>query len=168
MMNPHATRLSYRAGKASGRPRRGAAVVEFAICIPVIFVVVLGAIECTTMIFVDQSLNVVAYEAIRAAARNGSQTPDVLARANEVIAERKLVQARVQLIPPLVESVSRGEPVKIRVTAPADAEVRRMDYLALVHPETLEDVGRIQGPTLAAVAAYVGPARLIDNEFIEP
>jgi len=48
----------------------------------------------------------------------------------------------------------------------ADAEITRIDYIAMVHPETLEDIREINGPTLAAVAAYVGKARLIDNRLL--
>jgi pantoate--beta-alanine ligase len=39
----------------------------------------------------------------------------------------------------------------------------REDYIALVHPETLEPLKHVRGPVLVAVAAHVGPARLIDN-----
>ena len=39
----------------------------------------------------------------------------------------------------------------------------REDYIALVHPETLEPLKQVRGPALVAVAAQVGPARLIDN-----
>ena len=39
----------------------------------------------------------------------------------------------------------------------------REDYIAVVHPETLEPVKLVRGPALVAVAAHVGPARLIDN-----
>lgn len=39
----------------------------------------------------------------------------------------------------------------------------RLDYVELRHPETLEDIERIEGPTLLAIAAYVGRTRLIDN-----
>jgi len=39
----------------------------------------------------------------------------------------------------------------------------REDYIALVHPETLEPLKLVRGPVLVAVAAHVGPARLIDN-----
>jgi pantoate--beta-alanine ligase len=46
--------------------------------------------------------------------------------------------------------------------------VTRLDYLVLVHPETLVDVARIDGPTLAAVAAKVGTTRLIDNHLWTP
>jgi pantoate--beta-alanine ligase len=41
------------------------------------------------------------------------------------------------------------------------------DYLALVDPDTLEPVERMDGRVLVVVAARVGPARLIDNELIE-
>ena len=39
----------------------------------------------------------------------------------------------------------------------------REDYIALVAPETLEPLKLVRGPALVAVAAHVGPARLIDN-----
>jgi pantoate--beta-alanine ligase len=39
----------------------------------------------------------------------------------------------------------------------------RLDYVNLFHPETLEDLDVVEGPAHAAVAAFFGPARLIDN-----
>ena len=39
----------------------------------------------------------------------------------------------------------------------------RLDYFQIVDPETLERVEAVSGPTLVAVAAYVGATRLIDN-----
>jgi len=39
----------------------------------------------------------------------------------------------------------------------------REDYVAVVDATTLEPVGRVRGRVLVAVAARVGPARLIDN-----
>lgn len=42
----------------------------------------------------------------------------------------------------------------------------RIDYLAAVNPETLEDVADVHEGALIAVAAYVGPTRLIDNLLI--
>ena len=43
-----------------------------------------------------------------------------------------------------------------------NAEVR-VEYASLCHPETLEEVERISGPTLLAIAVWVGEVRLIDN-----
>ena len=50
----------------------------------------------------------------------------------------------------------------------ASAEIRRIDYVAIVDASTLEDVKEINQPTLVAIAAYVGETRLIDNRTISP
>ena len=42
----------------------------------------------------------------------------------------------------------------------------RLDYLRIVDPDTLEDVPDVTAGALVAVAAVVGPARLIDNMLI--
>ncbi len=42
----------------------------------------------------------------------------------------------------------------------------RLDYLRIVDPDTLEDVDDVTAGALVAVAAVVGPARLIDNVLI--
>jgi pantoate--beta-alanine ligase len=39
----------------------------------------------------------------------------------------------------------------------------QVDYVQICHPETLEDVDAIDGPSLLALAVRVGKARLIDN-----
>jgi pantoate--beta-alanine ligase len=44
----------------------------------------------------------------------------------------------------------------------------RVDYCSIVDPETLEDVTDVRGGALAAVAAFVGTTRLIDNLRLEP
>lgn len=45
----------------------------------------------------------------------------------------------------------------------------RVDYVALLHPETLVPVERLpDGVTLVALAAWVGRTRLIDNYFVAP
>jgi pantoate--beta-alanine ligase len=44
----------------------------------------------------------------------------------------------------------------------------RLDYLRIVDPGTLEDVPDVSAGALVAVAAVVGPARLIDNLLVPP
>ena len=44
----------------------------------------------------------------------------------------------------------------------------RLDYLEIVHPDTLDPVEHVSQPTLVAVAAYVGSTRLIDNLILKP
>ncbi len=50
----------------------------------------------------------------------------------------------------------------------ADEPEIRVDYFSIVDPDTLEDVPDVTAGALVAVAAAVGPARLIDNVLIPP
>jgi pantoate--beta-alanine ligase len=44
----------------------------------------------------------------------------------------------------------------------------RLDYFEIVNPDTLEPTAEIEKPALAAVAAFVGNTRLIDNVVLRP
>jgi pantoate--beta-alanine ligase len=44
----------------------------------------------------------------------------------------------------------------------------RLDYLSIVDPDTLEPANELNRPALAAVAAWVGSTRLIDNVLLGP
>jgi pantoate--beta-alanine ligase len=44
----------------------------------------------------------------------------------------------------------------------------RLDYFEIVDPDTLDPLEQISRPALAAVAAYVGSTRLIDNTVLNP
>jgi len=48
------------------------------------------------------------------------------------------------------------------------ADDARIDYVALVDPDTLRPVETIAGPTLAALAVKIEDTRLIDNCLLEP
>jgi len=50
----------------------------------------------------------------------------------------------------------------------ATAEDARIDYIALVDPDTLEPVDEIRGRTLAALAVTIENTRLIDNHLLQP
>lgn len=43
-----------------------------------------------------------------------------------------------------------------------------IDYINIVHPETLEDIKTITGKTVLALAVRIGSTRLIDNILVEP
>ncbi len=43
-----------------------------------------------------------------------------------------------------------------------------IDYVALAHPETLQPVARVNGPTVVLLAVRIDGTRLIDNEVIAP
>jgi pantoate--beta-alanine ligase len=69
------------------------------------------------------------------------------------------------------EEIGKGEkdPRKIlfRIRSAVGTEPSvRLDYVAMVDPETLEEVRKIKGKVLVALAAYLGKTRLIDNMMI--
>jgi pantoate--beta-alanine ligase len=86
-------------------------------------------------------------------------------RRQAVVLSRSLGLAR--------EVVARGERDASAIAAKMrelvlSAHPARIDYVALVDPETLEPIARIRGRTLAALAVVIGQTRLIDNCLLEP
>ena len=83
-------------------------------------------------------------------------------RARALALSRALLRAR--------EAVQGGERDAERVRAGALAELADVapEYLAVVDPISFSPLSTISGPALVAVAARVGPVRLIDNVILEP
>jgi pantoate--beta-alanine ligase len=71
-----------------------------------------------------------------------------------------------------VESASRGERSAAALLAAASGAMEPFEvepeYLAIVDPDTLEPVSRLDRPALFVVAARIGATRLIDNETLQP
>jgi pantoate--beta-alanine ligase len=64
--------------------------------------------------------------------------------------------------------VKRGEADGLRVLAAArraitDEPLAQLEYATLANPETLEEMGTLDGPALLALAVHIGKTRLIDN-----
>jgi pantoate--beta-alanine ligase len=47
------------------------------------------------------------------------------------------------------------------------AKIVHIDYVSLCDPETLEELSSLKLPALLAIAAFVGPTRLIDNRILK-
>lgn len=74
---PASRLLSVRSRGVAGRRRRGAAVVEFAVVVPIFFLMVFGMIEFGRMVMVHQMLAGAAREGARQAIVNGATAGDV-------------------------------------------------------------------------------------------
>lgn len=95
--------------------------------------------------------------------RNGYLSPDARGRA---LVLYKSLQSAAQL---LGQGQRDAAAIAGRMRQViATAEDARIDYLALVDPESLQPVAEITGPTLAAVAVTIEGTRLIDNCLLEP
>ena len=83
--------------------------------------------------------------------------------------EQALVLHRsLMRIQKLAESEEREAAKLVAVGREEFAQVSfvRLDYLEIVHPDTLDPIKDISGGALAAVAAFVGSTRLIDNLLV--
>lgn len=101
--------------------RRGTATVELAVCLPVIVLVAMGAIEGASMAFLRQTLVQSAYEGVKVAVRRGNDAANGQAAAQAVIDGRSLAGTTITFSPSDPDSASAGEPITITVTAPSDA-----------------------------------------------
>ena len=85
-------------------------------------------------------------------------------------AERERAAALSRALAAADEAVRGGERRSVAVLEAARAELRgagvELEYLELRSTSDLSPVERVNGSTLLAVAARVGPARLIDNKVL--
>ncbi|MGB7342746.1 MAG: TadE/TadG family type IV pilus assembly protein [Pirellulaceae bacterium] len=102
------------------KQRRGVAAAEFAVCLPVLVLLVFGSIEASSFIFLKQSLNVAAYEGIREAVRNGATNGDATVRAENILTSRNVQGFAINFPNGDVTSLNRGDEVVIEVTAPTE------------------------------------------------
>jgi pantoate--beta-alanine ligase len=111
----------------------------------------------------DMGVEVVGMPVVREAdglalsSRNAYLSPEERARA--VAISRALAEAQRRA------GAGERDPASLaaRVRAALEAEGMRVDYVELVHPESLRPVERAGPGTRALVAAFLGRTRLIDN-----
>ena len=95
--------------------------------------------------------------------RNVYLSPEERARA--LVLHRSLQRAEKEFRSGEVNSAQLNKAARSVVALEPQV---RLDYFEIVDPETLEPVDRIERPALVAVAADVGPTRLIDNVVLTP
>jgi pantoate--beta-alanine ligase len=86
-------------------------------------------------------------------------------RQQALVLHRALRRVEAQIAAGVVESQRL---IDAGLAVLADEPEIRVDYFSIVDGETLEDVAEVTAGALVAVAASVGPARLIDNTVIAP
>ena len=106
--------------RANRNPRRGVAATEFAVCLPVIVLLVLGLIECCTMIFLKQSLTVASYEGIRTALEDRAVAADVRRTSQQILTQRRVRGGTIVVNPADIPGTPTGQYITVTVSAPAD------------------------------------------------
>ena len=100
---------------------RGAAVVELAVCLPVVVLLIFASLEGANMLFVRQAGVQASYEAVKAAARiNGSQADGILL-AEQVLDARNINTRTIEFNPNNVDALPEGTPFTVTVRIPGDS-----------------------------------------------
>ncbi len=102
--------------RADGR-RRGSAAVEFAVCLPVLVLLVFGSIEASSFIFLKQSLHVACYEGVREACKTASTDASARRKAASILESRRVNDFEIRF-PGGIEGIARGETIACEISAP--------------------------------------------------
>jgi Flp pilus assembly protein TadG len=103
------------------KSRKGTAVVELAICLPIIAVVVFASIEASSLVFLRQTLVQASYESVKVAVDPEATNANANAAAFQVTDGRNLEGVTVTLQPGNVQNVPRGATITVTVSAPGNS-----------------------------------------------
>ena len=96
-------------------------MVETAVTLPLLAVLVLGAIEAANAIFIKQSLTIAAYEAGKLAGRPGSTSTQAINRGQQILDARGITGYSVTVSPTITTATARGTQIVVTVTCPGDS-----------------------------------------------
>jgi len=102
------------------RRRRGAAVVEFAVVAPLIFLLLFGMIEFGRMLMVQQIMTNASREGARRAIIESSTVPEVTAVITDYLQTNSVSGAALTIEPTDLTTVGAGDPVTVMVSVQYD------------------------------------------------
>ncbi|MBL8853821.1 MAG: pilus assembly protein [Planctomycetaceae bacterium] len=110
--------------------RRGAAALEFAVCLPMILLVTFGIIETCDAIFLKQSLILAAQEGARVAVVPGATTTNVRFQVELILRARGVQEESITITPANFPSAPFGSLITVNVVARIDRNSN--SYLGLM------------------------------------
>ena len=99
-------------------PRRGAAVVEAAVCGGIIVALTFATLEVCSSIYLKESLTVAAYEAARVGVKRKATYQDAIDQANNILDSRGIKSGKVNVNPSDFSALSALDPITVTVNAP--------------------------------------------------
>ncbi|MEQ1906333.1 MAG: TadE family protein [Pirellulaceae bacterium] len=101
--------------------RVGAALVELAVCLPIIVMIVMATIECSSLLFCKQAMVQSAYEAAMVATKSDGTNAKALDAAQRVAQGRRISGIQITFNPPNIDRVASGTVISVSATAPSSA-----------------------------------------------
>jgi hypothetical protein len=119
-----------------GQRRTGVAVVELAVCLPVLTLITLATVESSAMIFLQQSLSIASYEAARVALVPGSTEVNVRLQAEIILKGRDVQGVKVQVNPSNFDAMPEGTWIQVVCSAPFSKNSLAGGWLFIDHTLT--------------------------------
>jgi Flp pilus assembly protein TadG len=95
--------------------------VELALVLPLIVFLILATIDATTMVFLNHSLTIAAYEGARVAVKPEATAAEAIAQSNAFLASRSVAGSNVSIVPASTKDLPPGHHIKITASAACDA-----------------------------------------------
>lgn len=100
------------------RFRRGVATVEFALTVPILFLVVFGLVEIGRGLMVEQLLSNAARDGARSAILGGATVADVETEVNSYLSGSEVTGTTITVTPNPLTAAQGGDPVTVSVSVP--------------------------------------------------
>ena len=113
------TRLSKR--RSGGRRRQGVAVVELAVCLPLLVVLLIATIEACVMLQLQQNLAVTAYEGARVGIMPGTDANTVDFQCQLILDDRNINGYTITLNPVDPQAMNVGDEFTVTIDADCTA-----------------------------------------------
>lgn len=109
--------------RSSQRAQRklGAAIVELALCLPVVLLLTFATVEACHFIHLKQSLKVAAFEGVRVGIVRGADASNVQAQCQLFLDSRGVNEYSLDFAPANPASVPEGDYFRVTVSAPCSA-----------------------------------------------
>jgi Flp pilus assembly protein TadG len=99
--------------------RRGSALTEFALVLPLLVLILFATVETCSMIHLQQALKVAAYEGARISLIPGTTSANVEAAVKQILSDRRIKNGTVAVTPNDYPSAATGSFIRVTATAPA-------------------------------------------------
>ncbi|MDP7016747.1 MAG: pilus assembly protein [Pirellulaceae bacterium] len=104
--------------RSRSRRRRGGAIVELAIALPLLTGVVVATMELSGVIYNMQALQSTAHECAREAARRSGTNGRLQTLGKSILSQRGLKGAVIRTSPGNIANLNRGTEITVTVSAP--------------------------------------------------
>lgn len=107
-----------RRRELQGGRRRGVAIVELAIALPLLVAIVVFTMEISSVLYAMQTLQATAHECSRLASKRTATNATVQSMGVQMLTQRGIRNGRVRTVPSNIEGLARGTQIRVVVTAP--------------------------------------------------